>query len=643
MSLHTHRIMLVFAVLLLEAAAAHAQRIPVGSSPATSSVVVRVQEPDGGPFDESADVLLSGGGDETGSHQFTRDAGQAEFDNLSPGTYYVLVTASGYKPGRDAVDVSGAGGVSQVWIRLEPDSGAARSVNGSREPVLAPKAQKAAAKGVEDLRTGKPHEAQKEFEAAYKLAPGDPDVNYLLGYALLQENDLEGSQIYLHRATSIEPNHISALVALGQLQLQQGNPPAAAATLQHAVSLDAGNWMAHWCLASAYMRDQQYDKARLEADAAVKSGKGAANGAEIIVGEAWAASGQTDKAIDALESFLRDAPGNSAAPAARAMIVKLTDERNADEVRLTAAADVSRSNSFSSGSASSSSTSSVAGLLPRLNIAESNLALPDWAPPSVDMTTPAVSPTAACSLSLVVEKTGKKIQEFVTNVGNIDAAEDLVHEKLNQIGKPTEKEKRRYDYMVNVVEVRPGHLVTEERRNGSTGADAFPDGIASTGLPSIALVFHPYMRDDYQMTCEGLGDWHGRPTWIVYFRQRDNLPGRISGYVVNGATHPISLKGRAWITADSFQIAHLETDMVKPMPEIQLTLEHISVDYKPVHFQARREEVWLPSSANLYFEYRKQRYHRLDSYSHYKLFSVDSTQEIQQPNEDDPGSWPARK
>ena len=105
---------------------------------------------------------------------------------------------------------------------------------------------------------------------------------------------------------------------------------------------------------------------------------------------------------------------------------------------------------------------------------------------------------------------------------------------------------------------------------------------------------------------------------------------------MNGAMHSVSLKGRAWITADSFQIAHLDTDMLKPMPEIQLVLQHISVDYKPVHFQARGEDIWLPSNADLYFEFRKHRFHRLDTYTHYRLFSVDSTQKVHLKGEDDP-------
>ncbi len=273
----------IFVVFLSLAASTHAQRAATVSS--SSTVVVRVQAPDGGPFDMSADVELSSGSEGTASHQLTRDAGQAEFDNVSAGTYYVVVTALGYKPAHDSVEVTGFGGSSSVWIRLEAESGIAPTSNGPGGHVLAPKAQKVAAKGPEDLRAGKLQEAQKQFEAAYKLAPGDPDVNYLLGYTLLQEKDLDGAQTYLQRATSIEPHHISALVALGQLRLQQGNIPGATSTLEQAVSLDAENWMAYWSLASAYLRDQQYEKARLDADAAIKFGKGAANGAEIVVGE----------------------------------------------------------------------------------------------------------------------------------------------------------------------------------------------------------------------------------------------------------------------------------------------------------------------------------------------------------------------
>lgn len=148
----------------------------------------------------------------------------------------------------------------------------------------------------------------------------------------------------------------------------------------------------------------------------------------------------------------------------------------------------------------------------------------------------------------------------------------------------------------------------------------------------MALAFHPVFRGDFQMTCEGRGDWRGRPAWLVYFRQRTGVPGRVSAFVLNGRMFRINLKGRAWIMADSFEIAHMETDLVQPTPEIQFTLQHISADYKPVHFSAGRD-LWLPASADLYFEFRKQRFHRRDTFSRYRLFAVSSTQVIDQPPE----------
>ena len=87
---------------------------------------------------------------------------------------------------------------------------------------------------------------------------------------------------------------------------------------------------------------------------------------------------------------------------------------------------------------------------------------------------------------------------------------------------------------------------------------------------TLALVFHPHMRDNFEMMCEGLGDWHGQATWLVHFHQRDDRPNRMHSYKVGNRIHPVGLKGRAWITADKFQIMRIEAEMVNPMPEIRL-------------------------------------------------------------------------
>src|SRR6185437_11493434 len=101
----------------------------------------------------------------------------------------------------------------------------------------------------------------------------------------------------------------------------------------------------------------------------------------------------------------------------------------------------------------------------------------------------------------------------------------------------------------------------------------FPDRIATLGLPSLALVFHERYRDGYVFDCEGLGEWNNQATWLIHFRQRADRVPRIRGYNIGGVLYPIGLTGRAWIAADSFQILHMEADLINPIPKIKLRYE----------------------------------------------------------------------
>ncbi len=135
------------------------------------------------------------------------------------------------------------------------------------------------------------------------------------------------------------------------------------------------------------------------------------------------------------------------------------------------------------------------------------------------------------------------------------------------------------------------------------------------------------------ITCEGLGQWQGQPAWQVRFQQRPDRPIRIRGYRVGGHWYPVKLKGCAWIAADSFQLLHLESDLLEPVPEIHLLSEHLAIEYRPVRFQKQKLELWLPQSANLYVDLVSLRYYRRHSFSDFQLFSVDVTQQIHDQND----------
>jgi hypothetical protein len=169
---------------------------------------------------------------------------------------------------------------------------------------------------------------------------------------------------------------------------------------------------------------------------------------------------------------------------------------------------------------------------------------------------------------------------------------------------------------------------TQEHRSRSAYSEQFPGRIATEGTPILVLVFHPLYARDFDMKCEGLGAWHGQPAWLVRFEQRPGVRNHLSNVVIKNKLYRVRLRGRAWILADSYQVARLETELAETIPQIKLRIERIDVEYRPVRFPERQTELWLPSTAELYLDFADRRFYRKHSFTDFTLFSVDVEQQF---------------
>ena len=77
-------------------------------------------------------------------------------------------------------------------------------------------------------------------------------------------------------------------------------------------------------------------------------------------------------------------------------------------------------------------------------------------------------------------------------------------------------------------------------RNGSVSVQEFPAHLGTIGLPVLALVFHLYYREEYEFSCEGRGEWRGKPAWLVHFRQRNDQANEMRVYRMSGMSFPFS-------------------------------------------------------------------------------------------------------
>jgi tetratricopeptide (TPR) repeat protein len=550
--------------------------------------------------------------------QTTEDTSQAVMTNIPWGNFDVEVSAVGYLSAHEQLHVANSLRPEQIEIVLQRDPAAIRL--DVADTVMSPKARRQAKHAISLLKSNNLGAAEKQLAEAYRLAPSSSDLNFLLGYLYFQKKDWAQARTYLSTASSLNPHNAQALTLLGQTGLAAEDYPAARSALERAVLDDSDNWLPHHLLADAYLKLKIYDKARDEAQTAIRKGNTSASAAQLVLGQALFELGDHRDGIQALNTFLDQSPANPMAGPVRILITELQSEESKEHLAPDAV-----------GPPQIAFAPHASSFDPLAAVSTPPLSLRPWQPPGVDDMHPAIAPLVECPAGEVIDESGKRVEDLVTDVARFAAVEDLFHQALDNFGLPLRSENRKYNYVASIQEPQNGVLLVDEYRADKLDFTGYPDRIASVGFAAMALIFHPHMRDNFTMTCEGLGDWHGQATWLVHFRQREDRPSRMQSYKIGNQVHTVGLKGRAWITADKFEIVRIEAEMVHPMPEIELLSEHQVVEYGPVPFPQKNTTLWLPKNVEIYLDFRKHRYYRRHTLNHYMLYSVDTQEKRKEP------------
>jgi len=253
----------------------------------------------------------------------------------------------------------------------------------------------------------------------------------------------------------------------------------------------------------------------------------------------------------------------------------------------------------------------------------------DWAPADVDQTAPPARQDASCPLSGVLTEASKHAEELVENLQRFSAKERIEHIEFGKNGKRRSSQNGAFDYVAQIEQTPSGAMWVEEYREG--GSPEPPSPLEDTGTAAFALIFHPRKVADFDFQCEGLTDLQGVPAWQVHFQETSDPAKAFHAMRIGKLVYPLRFKGRAWIAAENQEVLRLETDLVAPIPQIELQVEHLEIVYAPVEFTTRNLQLWLPASATLYVGYRGHRYERVHNFSKFQLFSIDTAQTVKGP------------
>lgn len=562
---------------------------------------INIKGPNGTRVEEMTMVILTKATGQFYRQGVTR-SGYIRFKNVARAEYIIEVVGVSYQLVVRPLDVKRKSAM-EVTVELTPAVNVNDAAALAERAVLSRKAHEELRRATEALHAKTPAKARSHLEAVYRLAPNDADVNYLFGVYSSELNDWEQAKLYWIKTLRLEPKHFRSLLSLSERLVSEHKSGEALTLAQIAVEVEPTSWRGHAILASAYLQQGSGREAVFEAERALELGHQQAANVEPVLATALAKVGDSERADNVLQTYIRNHPADATAK------------------------------KYLAGLQLPAQTTGETAALSLLIATSSSLVPSTWLPPDVDEKVPPVESASACVIDAVIQKAGQRVLEFVGNVDRFTATESITHQSITKWGSVSYTETHLFDYLAAISEVRPGLFDVEEYRTRHASPVEFPDGVETRGLPSMALLFHPKISDNYEITCEGMTRLSGGPAWQLHFRQRPDKPNIMRSYRVgmNGPAFPVALRGRAWIAADTYQVVRMETDLVTPVPEIRLVADHTAIEYGLVRFRERQVEMWLPLTAEVYYDWRGHRTHRRHTFNNYLLFSVDEKQQISPP------------
>jgi hypothetical protein len=123
---------------------------------------------------------------------------------------------------------------------------------------------------------------------------------------------------------------------------------------------------------------------------------------------------------------------------------------------------------------------------------------------------------------------------------------------------------------------------------------------------------------------------NGRETYVIAFAQQPTK-ARLNGTFESSEQRAtIFSQGLAWIDSQTYQITRLRTDLLKPLPEVNLQRETTEIVFGEVQFKGLTSGFWVPQQVTVSVDWNGRQFRNEHRYSEFKRFNVEATEKIRE-------------
>ncbi len=229
-------------------------------------------------------------------------------------------------------------------------------------------------------------------------------------------------------------------------------------------------------------------------------------------------------------------------------------------------------------------------------------------------------------LPWILQKVGQRVDDFMRDVGDLIAHEDVTQERLNAQGRIQAKERVQDNYLIlhHGYEWGAGAEYRMDDKGNHLGPIGLGKGyLVTSGQALSCISFSTVAQSQSRFRYLGEEKMDSRETYVLGFAQQ---PGEATFFTTmtgtGGTDVDMLTQGILWVDKNSFQIIRMRSDLLAPNSEIRLDQLTTRVRFGEVQLQDVAKPLWLPSDVDVSMKIDKQKFHNVHHYTNYRRYRV---------------------